>query len=59
MTGVEEGIAPADLAPLVGIDADGVEAAYDEIQRVRKATRLPALERPHHRHRRSNHPAGR
>ena len=29
--GVEEGIAPADLAPLVGMDAEGVASAYDEI----------------------------
>jgi NAD+ synthase len=36
--GVEEGIAPADLAPLVDLDAEGVTSAYEEVLRVRKAT---------------------
>ncbi len=36
--GVEEGIAPADLAPAVDMDAEGVASAYDEVLRVRKAT---------------------
>ena len=57
--GVEEGIAPADLAPLVGMDADGVASAYDEVRRVRTATaylhssaRIIDIDG-------SNHPAGR
>jgi NAD+ synthase len=57
--GVEEDIAPADLAPLVGMDAEGVASAYDEVRRVRKATsylhssaRIIDIDG-------SNHPAGR
>jgi NAD+ synthase len=57
--GVEEGIAPADLAPLVGLDADGVASAYDEVRRVHTATaylhasaRVIDIDG-------SNHPAGR
>jgi len=55
----EEGIAPADLAPLVGMDAGGVASAYDEVRRVRTATaylhasaRVIDIDG-------SNHPAGR
>jgi NAD+ synthase len=57
--GAEEGIAAADLAPLVGMDAEGVASAYDEVLRVRKATaylhasaRVIDIDG-------SNHPAGR
>ena len=57
--GVETGISAADLAPLVGMDAEGVEKAYDEVRRVRTATaylhagaRIIDVDG-------SNHPAGR
>ena len=57
--GVQTGIPPADLAPLVGMDAEGVEKAYDEVRRVRTATaylhasaRIIDVDG-------SNHPAGR
>jgi hypothetical protein len=57
--GVEEGIAPADLAPLLEMDAESVASAYDEVRRVRKATsylhssaRVIDIDG-------SNHPAGR
>ena len=54
--GVEEGIAPADLAPLVGMDAEGVASAYDEVRARAQGDGLPALERPHHRRRRLEPP---
>jgi NAD+ synthase len=57
--GVEEDISPADLAPLLGMDAESVASAYDEVRRVRKATsylhssaRIIDIDG-------SNHPAGR
>ena len=54
--GVEEGIAPADLAPLVGLDADGVASAYDEVRARAHRDGVPARERAHHRHRRIEPP---
>ena len=38
MWGHDEGVAPADLAPRVGLEANEVEAAYREIERMRVAT---------------------
>ena len=54
--GVEEGIAPADLAPLVGLDAEGVASAYDEVRARAHRDGLPARERAHHRRRRLEPP---
>ena len=54
--GARTGIAPAELAPLVGLDAEGVEAAYGEIAARPRRDRLPARQRAHRRRRRLEPP---
>jgi NAD+ synthase len=57
--GVEQGVPAAELAPLVGMDAGAVASAYDEVRRVRTATRYLHSSSRVIEIDGSNHPAGR